>query len=170
MSPCDIPPGRPDGLPPATRLNAEGRPVVDAEQYTPYFLTSVYSSLSRGASSIYLKRFGVGVTEWRVLSWIATEPGVTASRICEVIALDKAAVSRAVAKLLSMDMLIVTSPTRDPRRKSLRLNEAGQQLHDQILEIALAREAQLIDGVDPDDLAAFLRVMRIMRRNVETLT
>ena len=169
MSDRDTPIGRPDGLPPATRLNAEGRRVVDAEQYTPYFLTSVYSSLSRSASSLYLKQFGVGVTEWRVMSWIATEPGVTASRICEVIALDKAAVSRAVAKLLSMDLLIVKSLTRDPRRKSLQLNDEGQGLHDQILDIALTREAQLIKGVDPDDLAAFLRVMRIMRRNVETL-
>ena len=37
------------------------------------------------------------------------------------------------------------------------------------LAAALERERKLIAGVDPDDLEAFLRVIRIMRRNVDDL-
>ena len=85
----------PDGrLAEPTRLNAQGRRVIDIDTYVPYFLIAVNNALSRGASARYLREFGVGVTEWRVLSWLATEPGIPASRICEVIALDKAAAKR----------------------------------------------------------------------------
>ena len=85
-------PALPDGrLAEPTRLNAHGRRVIDIDSYVPYFLIAVNNALSRGASARYLREFGVGVTEWRVLSWLATEPGIPASRICEVIALDKAA-------------------------------------------------------------------------------
>ena len=160
----------PDGrLAEPTRLNAQGRRVIDIDTYVPYFLIAVNNALSRGASARYLREFGVGVTEWRVLSWLATEPGIPASRICEVIALDKAAVSRAVARLADMDLIeAVVSPT-DPRKRRISPNPAGYALHDRILAAALEREAILIEGVDPDDLEAFLRVMRVMRQNVDRL-
>ena len=151
------------------RKTADGRQVIDIDCYAPYFLAAVNSALSRGASATYLRDFGIGVTEWRVVSWLATEPGVPAARICEVIALDKGAVSRSVARLDALGLLEVEALGSDPRRKTLALNGEGQALHDRILDRALQREAILIDGVDGEDLEAFLRVMRIMRRNVEAL-
>lgn len=151
------------------RLTPEGRRVIDIDTYGPYFLTAVNTALSRSASAIYLRDFGIGVTEWRVLSWLATEPGIAAARICEVIVLDKAAVSRSVARLDQLGLLDVASSDSDPRRKKLALNAAGMALHDRILARALEREARLIEGVDPEDMEAWLRVMRILRRNVERL-
>ena len=78
-------------------------------------------------------------------------------------------VSRSVARLDALGLLEVEALGSDPRRKTLALNGEGQALHDRILDRALQREAILIDGVDGEDLEAFLRVMRIMRRNVEAL-
>ena len=152
-----------------TRLTTEGARVINIDNYAPYFFAAINSALSRGASARYLNDFGIGVTEWRVLSWIATEPQVSAARICDVIALDKAAVSRAVAKLENDALIAATPSRRDPRRKALRLTAAGAVLHDRVLTAALEREAQLIDGVPPEDYETFLRVMRRLRANVETL-
>ncbi|MHA6264561.1 MarR family winged helix-turn-helix transcriptional regulator [Arenibacterium sp. CAU 1754] len=152
-----------------TCKNAQGRQVIDTNTYIPYFLAAVNNALSRGASARYLGDFGVGVTEWRVLSMLAAEPGIPAARICDVIALDKSAVSRAIVKLDEMGILDVDVSATDPRRKSLSLNAEGNALHDRILATALEREAKLIQGVDPDDLEAFLRVMRQLRKNVRTL-
>ena len=45
--------------------------VLDLETYVPYFLTAISNTWSRSASRLYLERFGVGVTEWRVLSQLA---------------------------------------------------------------------------------------------------
>ncbi|WP_157960119.1 MarR family winged helix-turn-helix transcriptional regulator [Albibacillus kandeliae] len=163
----------PSGAGPARRhsepvqKNPDGRTVIDIRGYAPYYFASVNSALSRGASAQYLNEFGIGVTEWRVLSWIATEPGVPASRICEIIALDKGAVSRAINKLDQLDLLIATPSPSDPRRKSLELNEAGWALHDKLLDVALERESRLVEGVAPQDLEVFLKVMRTMRANVD---
>ena len=38
-----------------------------------------------------------------------------------------------------------------------------------MLEAALKRERELISGAEPEDLEAFLRVIRIMRKNVDTI-
>ena len=147
----------------------DGRAVVDVTTYIPYFLSSVNNTLSRGASLLYLEKFDIGIVEWRVVSMLAIEPRISASRICEVVSLDKAATSRALTRLHERGFLDYQAQEQDPRRKIWWLNEAGYALHDEILAVALKREEKLIEGADPDDLEAFLRVMRIMRRNVETL-
>ncbi|NOZ33200.1 MAG: winged helix-turn-helix transcriptional regulator [Alphaproteobacteria bacterium] len=148
---------------------AGGRQIVDLSTYTPYFLTAVTNAISRGASQIYLKMFGIGIVEWRVISMLAIEPRITAKRICDVIYQDKSGTSRALKHLLAEGNLAFEAPEADPRRKIWWLNDRGYDLHDRILEIALARERELIEGVDPDDLEAFLRVIRRMRQNVDKL-
>lgn len=147
----------------------DGRAVIDIDQYVPYFLEAVNNSLSRGASRLYLKRFGIGIVEWRIVSMLAIEPDIAAARICEVISLDKGAVSRGLESLDRLELLACRSLTSDPRRKIWRLSRKGYTLHDQIIAVALDREARLLHGVDTKDLEAFLRVMRVMRKNVNTL-
>lgn len=160
----------PDGrISSPTRLHADGRAIVDINTYIPYFLSSVNNSLSSGASAQYLRDYGIGIVDWRVISMLAIEPGIPAARICSVVALDKGATSRSLAKLDEMELVDYETMENDPRRRIWTLSAKGYALHDTILAAALDRERQLIDGADPDDLEAFLRVIRIMRRNVERL-
>ncbi|MCB1391051.1 MAG: winged helix-turn-helix transcriptional regulator [Rhodobacteraceae bacterium] len=144
----------------------EGHEIVDIENYTPYFLSSVNNALSRGASQTYLERFRIGIVEWRVISMLAIEPWIPASRICGVVQLDKGATSRALVKLVETGYLDHEASEQDVRRKTYALNEKGYALHDEILAIALERERALIRGVAPEDLEAFLRVMRVMKSNL----
>lgn len=146
-----------------------GRAIVNVDTYIPYFLSSVNNALSRGASARYLSSFGIGIFDWRMVSMLAIEPRIPAHRACEVVAFDKAQASRSLKKLLELGYADFEAETSDSRRKVWWLTERGYELHDAILTIALDRERQLIEGVDPDDLEAFLRVLRIMRRNVDRL-
>lgn len=147
----------------------DGREVINTDTYIPYFLAAINNALQRGASARYLDAYGIGVGEWRVLSMLADEPGTSAARICDVISLDKGAVSRSLKKLDDLGFLSAEALPRDPRRKALSLNAKGYALHDEILGMALQREEDLIRGVDPEDLEVFLDVMRQMRRNVDVL-
>ena len=160
----------PDGRLSAPTTERNGRPVIDVTAYVPYFLASVTNALSRGASQIYLERFGIGIVEWRAIATLASEPRIPASRICELVALDKGATSRALARLHDLGCLAFEAPEQDPRRKVWWLNDEGYRLHERVLAVALERERRLIEGVDPEDLEAFLRVMRIMRRNVDAIS
>lgn len=152
-----------------THARADGRVVIDINTYIPYFLSSVNNALSLGASSEYLKTFGVGIADWRVISMLAIEPRIPAARIVEVIAIDKGATSRSLNKLDELGLVTFEAMANDPRRRIWELNDKGYELHDRIMAAALEREKKLIDGADPDDLEAFLRVIRLMRKNVERL-
>ncbi|MGV2071176.1 MULTISPECIES: MarR family winged helix-turn-helix transcriptional regulator [Rhizobium/Agrobacterium group] len=147
----------------------DGVEILDISNYTPFFLSSINNALSRGASSVYRERFGIGISEWRAVSMLAIEPNITAGRICDVINLDKAAASRALATLDEQGYLDSEVSETDPRKKRWRLNQRGYDLHEEIMRIALAREETLIEGADPQDLEATIRVMRIMLKNVQNL-
>jgi len=147
----------------------QGRQIVDITTYTPYFLSAVNNALSRGASQNYLKMFNVGIVEWRVISMLAIEPRIPASRVCEVVLLDKAGTSRALKRLSELKHVQFEASQSDPRRKIWWLNASGLELHDGILSVALKREEKLIDGVEPADLEIFLKVIRKMRKNVVRL-
>ncbi len=147
-----------------------GREIVDLSTYIPYFLVAINNALSRGASRLYLDLFGVGIVEWRIISMLAIEPRIPASRICEVVSLDKSGTSRALQRLLSLGYLTFAASKSDPRRKIWWLNARGFGLHDKILELALEREKELIEGIDPNDLEVFLRVVRLMRKNVDQIS
>jgi len=147
----------------------DGRAVIDVDTYVPYFFAAVNNALSRGASKKYLENYGIGIVEWRVVAMLAIEPRMTASRICEVIALDKGATSRALSRLRDLGLLDFEAPETDPRKKIWWLNDAGYTLHDRLLAQALERERQLLADVAPEDLEVFLQVMRTLRRNVNSL-
>lgn len=153
----------------STVQNGE-RAILDITNYIPYFLAAVNNPLSRGASKIYLKNFNLGIVEWRVIAMLAIEPGTTASRICDVIALDKGATSRALTRLCESGYLEFSSKKSDARRKKWSLNDAGYLIHDQVLQLALQREEKLIEGIAPADIEIFLRVIRRMHKNVGALS
>ncbi|MEP3245589.1 MAG: MarR family winged helix-turn-helix transcriptional regulator [Sneathiella sp.] len=147
----------------------EGRHVINIDTYAPFFLAAVNNALSRGASQLYIKKFGIGIVSWRVLSMLAIEPGVTAVRICDVIHLDKSATSRALKSLHEDGFLKFIASSSDPRSRRWWLNDRGYELHDKILELALQREKILLEDVDEKDHQAFMRVMKIMQGNLEKL-
>lgn len=146
-----------------------GRQIVNIFTYTPYFLSAVNNALSRGASKRYLKMFGIGIVEWRVASMLAIEPNIPASRICDVVSLDKSGTSRALKRLAELKHVSFEASDTDPRRKLWRLNAQGYDLHDRVLVEALERERKLISGIEPADLEIFLKVIRKMRKNVDRL-
>lgn len=154
--------------PPTERRN--GREVVNIDGYMPYFLASINNTLSRGASKYYLREFGIGIVEWRIVSMLAIEERIPASRIVDVVQLDKAATSRGLRDLHAKGYVAFEANDSDPRRRIWWLSDAGHALHERVLAIALERERSLLRGVDPADLEIALRVMRRMNQNVRDLT
>lgn len=157
-------------LDPTTSTQVEnGRKVVNLQRYVPHLLSSVNNALSRGASKLYLETYGIGIVEWRVISMLAIEPGIPALRICEVIKIDKGAASRSLSQLQRAGLVTFKERVSDPRKKNWALSAEGYGIHDSILAEALKREERLLEGIDSNDLEAFLRAMRTMSQNVEKL-
>lgn len=139
---------------------AEAGRCLDLEAYVPGLVTWLANKLSAGASKLYRERFGLGIIDWRVLSSIAAEDGCTAVRICQVVGLDKAAVSRSFAQLGERG-LIRLDPVR-ARARPARLTPAGRKVHDAILDLALERQARLLDSLSQAEVAELVRLLHVL--------
>jgi len=140
--------------------------VLDLALYVPYFFASVNNALSASASTAYRQEFGIGITEWRVLSTLAQEPGAFATDIVSLLALDKAAVSRALSGLAKLGKIEPELHPKDPRRKSWTLTDKGWRIHNEILAKALEREDRLLKGVSAKELEMCLKAMKQMQTNL----
>src|SRR3954468_24188705 len=92
------------------------KPVINHGRYVPALINFLSNKLATGASGAYRREFGVGVTEWRVLSLLAGEDACTAQQISQYFDLDKGLVSRTIKSLASNGSVTVTDQTGNNRR------------------------------------------------------
>ncbi|WP_068306482.1 MarR family winged helix-turn-helix transcriptional regulator [Pararhodobacter sp. CCB-MM2] len=122
---------------------------------------------SRSAFQTYQQNFAVGSQDWRVLSALGVEPEINAKRICEILQLDKGAVSRSISRLHEAGYLSYEeSASRDRRRRIWSLSDEGLRLHASMHMVALQREQQLVDGLSHADLKIFRKVVKTMSTNL----
>src|SRR3954469_13741602 len=79
---------------------------LDLEHFLPYRLSVLSNRISSAIAREYSQRFGLGVTEWRVMAVLGRYPGLSANQVATRTAMDKVAVSRAVARLLDAGRLL----------------------------------------------------------------
>jgi DNA-binding MarR family transcriptional regulator len=143
------------------------RPVdtSDRARFFPFFISSIANKISRGGSRVYLRLFGVGIIEWRILYVLAGASSASANAICQQIDLDKAAASRSIQVLERRGYVTACTDPCDARRRTVSLTPAGAALHDQILKVALQREQYLLDGFSDAERDLFLSLLRRMHVN-----
>ncbi len=119
-------------------------PTLDLDRYVPAIITFIANKLSNSATAFYQRQFGVNVTEWRIMSLLAIEPGIPASRICQVIGFDKGPVSRTLAGLEKRGLVSIRTDPNDGRTHSISLTAKGRATHDKVIVAALERERRLL--------------------------
>ena len=132
---------------------------LELERFLPYRLSVLSNRLSDAIAREYSQRFALGVTEWRVMAVLGRWPGLTASQVAQRTAMDKVAVSRAVARLLEAGRLSRVADAGDRRRALLRLSPAGQAIHDQVVPQARAFEHRVFDGVSQAERESLFRLL-----------
>jgi DNA-binding MarR family transcriptional regulator len=152
----------------ATR--AENTGVLDLEHYVPALITFIANKLSRSATVLYQKRFGVNVTEWRILALLAIEPGIPASRICHVIGFDKGPVSRTLSMMQQRGLVAIKTDPRDGRTHSISLTPKGRATHDDIIGIALERERRLLACLQKQERDVLIDLLGRVHRNLAAVT
>lgn len=125
--------------------------VLELERFLPYRLSVLSNRVSQTIADTYVERFGLAVTEWRVIAVLGRFPGLSASGVAERTAMDKVAVSRAVARLLERGLLEREVHGDDRRRSVLALSEAGYRIYDEVAPLALECERRLLAHLDPGE-------------------
>jgi DNA-binding MarR family transcriptional regulator len=143
---------------------------LDLERYVPAFVTFIANKLSRSATAFYQKRFGINVTEWRIMSLLAIEPGITASRICHVIGFDKGPVSRTLTMMQNRDLIAIRTDPLDGRSHSISLTAKGRTVHDEVIVAALERERRLLACLRKDEREILIDLLRRVHANLGAVT
>src|SRR5690606_12073808 len=133
--------------PPRSMTDTPAPDALELEHFLPYRLSVLSNRISDAIAREYSQRYALGVTEWRVMAVLGRWPGLTASQVAQRTAMDKVAVSRAVASLITAGRLSRTADADDRRRALLRLSQSGQAIHDEVVPHARAFEMRLLDGI-----------------------
>lgn len=154
-----MPPNR--GPEPAQAMAADdsGHAVLALERFLPYRLSVLSNRISHAISGIYVDRFGLTVTEWRVMAVLGRFPGLSANEVADRTAMDKVAVSRAVARLIDAGRLQRETHGDDRRRSVLTLSADGYRIYDAVAPTALAFEARLLEGFEEADRTLLYRLL-----------
>lgn len=162
-------------MPPSPRSRqkpapADVGPTLDLDRYVPAFITFIANKLSNSATALYQKQFGVNVTEWRIMSLLAIEPGIPASRICHVIGFDKGPVSRTLAGLEKRGHVLIRTDANDGRTHSISLTGKGRITHDRVIVAALDRERRLLSCLSKNEREVLIDLLRRLHENLGAVT
>lgn len=144
--------------------------LLDLDRYVPAFVTFIANKLSNSATVFYQQHFGVNVTEWRIMSLLAIEPGIPASRICQVIGFDKGPVSRTLSVLAGRGLVTIETDRRDARTHSIKLTAKGRKTHDAVIVAALERERRLLSCLADGEREVLIDLLRRIHGNLDAVT
>jgi DNA-binding MarR family transcriptional regulator len=154
----------------AEATDTNSGPLLDLDRYVPAFVTFIANKLSNSATVFYQRNFGVNVTEWRIMSLLAIEPGIPASRICHVIGFDKGPVSRTLAALQKRGLVSIRTAPDDGRTHSITLSARGRAAHDKVIVAALERERRLLSCLNRDEREVLIDLLRRIHENLGAVT
>ncbi len=149
------------------------RGALELDRFLPYRFSVLANTMSVAIATAYAERFGLSIPEWRVMAVLAQEPGLSAAEVAVRTAMDKVAVSRAVASLERARRIERAQEPADRRRSRLQLTTKGLAVYREVVPFALAYEDAVLRGLPArarqkldvllDDLLARARTLRVDR-------
>lgn len=133
--------------------------MIKLEEFLPYRLSVLANQVSQGIARTYSERYGLSITEWRVIAILGRFENITASAVAQRSAMDKVAVSRAVRRLLDLKLIQRRDGREDRRAKPLALTRAGWRVYRAIAPAALDFEARLLAALTPAERRSLDRIL-----------
>lgn len=97
-------------------------------EFMSFRLNRLCEMTNSSATGFYEREFGIGLRELRVLRFAGLEPGLTLTRLIELVLLEKTVTSKLVTALARQGLLRREVGAADARQISLFLTPAGETL------------------------------------------
>lgn len=136
----------------------------DLTKFMPYRLAVLADDVSETIAQVYVDRFDLTRSEWRVLVWLGKQREMQAKDLGHSAGLDKMQMSRALAQLQDKKLVSVKRDPQDRRGNIVQLTRPGRALYDKITPLALAREDFLLAALTGDEIAALDAIITKLRR------
>lgn len=136
--------------------------IIDPDNFTPRLLALLSNALVWRESHELRRRFGLGTNDWRIISSLAIRPGASATEVSDFIGLNKAVISKGVAKLVDRGLVLLVDGPRGSR--PMYLTPAGAEMHDAMLPISMRGQEIILADLSVDDID---RLNALLRRMLE---
>ena len=141
---------------------------IELEKFVPYQLSVVSNTMSEAIAREYRERFDIGTIEWRVIAVLARYDGegLSARAVARLTAMDKVAISRALARLVGDGRVLRRTHRGDKRRSVLRLSAAGWRIHDAVAPLARQHELEFLAALSEEERGWLTRILdKLMANN-----
>jgi DNA-binding MarR family transcriptional regulator len=141
-----------------SRASVDGRP-LRLDRFLPYRLSILASKVTARLAREYEQAIGLQLPEARVMTVLGAHRPVSSNAIVQHTSMDKATVSRAVARLLRLGLLTRKPDPRDRRLLVLDFTLKGRRAYAKLARLARAWESWFaagLRGVEYERLVAVL--------------
>jgi DNA-binding MarR family transcriptional regulator len=141
-----------------SNINAEKLCLFNVERSPRYRLAALSRLWTISTEKMYEERFGLTLSQWRILAIVGAEQPIYASAIADRGLLEKPHISRLVGSLTGRGLLMSVLDKDDARRSWLVLTRGGRDIFEAVAQLSLeqdrrfmaalnARERQSLDGL-----------------------
>ncbi|MGD9512342.1 MAG: MarR family winged helix-turn-helix transcriptional regulator [Geminicoccaceae bacterium] len=133
--------------------------MLQLQSFLPYKLSRLTNDLSAGLHGTYAQRFGLNVSQWRMLAAAALLEPTTVTELTDYSGMDKVTVSRSIREMVDRKLLDRVLDVNDRRRAAISLTDAGRAIYAQIAPAATRYEADLLKALSPGEAATLHKIL-----------
>jgi DNA-binding MarR family transcriptional regulator len=109
---------------------------------------------------------GVGAARWRLLYLVHAQPLVSQKQLIRQVRVDPGSITRQLSALEREGLVERSDDPQDTRLTRVALTRAGQAEVRRVMRLRARFLAQMVQGLPPRDVAACLRVLEGISRNL----
>lgn len=135
---------------------AGGHYRLDLEHFVPYRISILATLIRKALSEIYRDDPGLTEPEWKVFTTIAHFGPLPSGDIGLHMTLDRMAISRALARLISLQLVGRAPLESDARMSEVNLTSRGSKVFDKLARQAAAIEKAILAPLSGKEVSQFL--------------
>jgi DNA-binding MarR family transcriptional regulator len=176
MTPEDLPartgpaPGGSPGDSPPGSAGAPEREGFELSGLFGYVLARLSASAAALAEAEAQAVAGLTLPEYRLLAMLTARGPMGVVELQHATRIDKAWVSRTLAKLVAKGLVAASAAPHDARRVAYQATPAGQRTGAQLIERAMQRQQGYFEGFSADEVAQLLAFIGRVQANVDRRT
>lgn len=143
--------------------------ILKLERFLPYRLSTLSNRISGIIAVTYRDKFGLSVTEWRIMAVLGEYPGASADEVSLKTQIEKSIVSRSLKKLLTRHLVVREVDVADRRRQNLCLTITGNDVYKQIVPVSYDYEDELLTCFNKQDRATFDKLIDRLYKHAESI-
>jgi DNA-binding MarR family transcriptional regulator len=135
-----------------------------------YLVHRVASLMDRQSEALFRRELGISMAQFLVLSVVDAHPGALSQQaVADRVGLTKGTVSRQIDHAVAAGLMTVRVAEHTRRENAVALTEAGTALVRKGDAFTQSSRDAMLDGADPQELAATISLLRGMLRALDTV-